>query len=146
MVAMPYILVDMVLNILSLIFFCITSAALLSRYTSANRYLPAQLRNQKTLAFVAQGLVLSVLSIAVVLVSARVRNVSYILSPFIFELFFCLGVINSVVLSYQFLDRRYLLNTPKVQRRLLIAIISVVMTSVPVIAVVTAVVGLFIIK
>jgi len=75
MIAMPYIVVNMVLGILSLIFFCITSAALLSRYPLANFYLPAQLRNQKILAFVAQGLVLSVLSIVVVLVRARFRNV-----------------------------------------------------------------------
>ena len=146
MVAMPYILVDIVLNIVSVIFFCITGAALLSRYPSANRFLPARLRNQRTLAFVVQGLALSVLSMAVVLVNARVRNVSYMFSPLITDLFFSIGLVNSVVLSYQFLDSRYFLETPKVQRCLLMIMISLAMTSVPAIAVVTAVVGLFIIS
>jgi len=145
MVAMPYILVDIVLGILSVLFFSITSAALLVRYPSANRYLPARLRKERALAFIAQWFVLSVFSIAVVLVIARIRNGS-IFSPFIFDLFFFLGLINSVVLIYQFLDKRYFLNTPKAQRRLLITILAVVMTSVPALAVLTAVVALFIIK
>jgi hypothetical protein len=50
------------------------------------------------------------------------------------------------VLAYLFLDQRYFLNTPKVQRRLLLAIVSVAMTFVPFIVVVTAVVGSFVIK
>ena len=145
MVAMPYILVNIVLGKLSLIFFCITSAALLSKYPLANLYLPARLRNRKILAFVAHGLVLLVLSIVVVLVMARLRK-TFIYSVFIFELFFYIGFVNSVVLAYQFLDKRYFLNTPKVQRRLLIAIFSVVMTAVPVIVVIIAVYGLFIIR
>ncbi len=109
MIAMPYIVVNMVLGILSLMFFCVTSAALLSKYPSANRHLPAQLRRSRSLAFVANGFMLSVLSIVVVLVVKR-------------------------------------LSTPKIQRRLVIASCSVVMTLVPVIAVAAAVVGLFIIK
>jgi hypothetical protein len=145
MIAMPYIVVDMVLDILSLIFFCVTSAALLSRYPLANLYLPARLRNQRTLAFVAQGLVLSALSIVVVLVVARLRNRS-IFWPFMGDLFSFLGLINSLVLAYQFLDKRYFLNMPKVQRQLLLAIVSVAMTFVPFIVVVTAVVGLFVIR
>jgi len=71
MVAMPYILVNLVLEIFSFILFCTTSAALLSKYSLTNRYLPAQLRNHRTLAFIAQGMVVSVLSIVVVLVKAR---------------------------------------------------------------------------
>lgn len=145
MIAMPYIAVNIVLDILSLTFFCMTSAALLSAYPFANRHLPAQLRNRRTLAFVAHGLVLSVLSIVVVLVAARRRN-AYISSFFVFELFFYIGLINSLVLAYKFLDRRYFLSTPKIQRRLLIAICSVVMTFVPVIAVIAVVVRLFIIR
>ena len=145
MVAMPYILVDIVLGILSVIFFSITTAAILFRYPSANRYLPPQLRNHQTLVFIAQWFVLSVFSIAVVLLYARVRN-GYLFSPFIFDLFFCLGLINSVVLSYRFLDGRYFQNVPKAQRRLLLAIVSVLMTSIPAFAVLTAVVALFIIK
>jgi hypothetical protein len=59
---------------------------------------------------------------------------------------FYVGFINSVVLAYQFMDKRYFLSMPKLQRRLLIAVFSLVMTSVPVVAVITAVVGLFIIR
>jgi hypothetical protein len=36
MIAMPYILVDIVLGYFSLVFFVVTTAALLSRYSSAN--------------------------------------------------------------------------------------------------------------
>jgi len=74
MVPMPYILVNIVLGRLSLILFCLTSAALLSQYPRANRYLPPQLRKERTLAFVAQALVLAVLSIVVVRGWARLRN------------------------------------------------------------------------
>jgi hypothetical protein len=142
MVAMPYVLVNIVLDIFSLIFFCVTSAALLSRYRLAGFCLPAQIRNRKALAFVAFGLALSIVA---VLVMARYKNV-YIFSLSIFDLFFFMGIINSLVLAYQFMDKRYFLNTPKLQRRLLISIFSIVMTFVPVIAVVIAMVGLFIIK
>ena len=40
MVAMPFILVNLVLEIFSLSVFCMTSAALLSKYSVTNRYLP----------------------------------------------------------------------------------------------------------
>lgn len=58
-------------------------------------------------------------------------------------LFFCIGLINSVVLAFQFMDKRYLLSTPKLRRRLLLGTFSVVMTLVPALAVIIAVVGLF---
>ena len=145
MVAMPYILVNIVLGRLSLILFCITSAALLSQYPRANRYLPPQLRKQRTLAFVAQALVLAVLSIVVVRGWARLSNGS-IYSSYIVDVFFYIGLINSVALTYQFLDARYFLNTPKVQRRLLIGMVSVVVVSLSAIVVLTAVVGLFTIR
>ena len=142
MVAMPYILVNLVLEIFSFILFCTTGAALLSKYSLTNRYLPARLRNHRTLAFVAQGLVLSVLSMVVVLVVARGRPVFLLARP-VFELFFNVGVANSVVLTYQLLDGRWLLNTPKVPRRVLIALCAVVMTSAAAIAVLAAAVRLF---
>ena len=61
-------------------------------------------------------------------------------------MFLYIGVVNSVVLIYQAMDRRCFLNTPKLQRRLLIVVMSVVMTAVPVIAVIAAVFGLLIIR
>jgi hypothetical protein len=142
MVAMPYILVDFVLGILSLLFFCITSAALLSAYPPANVWLPAQLKDRKALAFVAQGLLLSILAALAIAAFGK----SYILSPSISDLLFFIGLINSVVLAYRFLDKRYFLNKPKLQRRLLLGTCSVVMTFVPAFAIVIAVVGLFTIR
>jgi len=135
MVPMPYILVNIVLDRLSLILFCITSAALLCQYPRANLYLPAPLRNRKTLAFVAQALVLAALSMVVVRGRAR-----------LVDLFFYIGLVNSVVLTYQFLDARMFLNTPRIQRRLLIGMMSVVTISISAIVVLTAVVGLFTIR
>jgi hypothetical protein len=145
MVAMPYILVNMVSDVLSLILFCATSAALLSKYPWTNRYLPAQLRNHRILAFAAQGLVLSVLSIGVVFAMGSGRT-TFLFARFIFGLFFYVGFANSVVLTYQFLDGRYFLKTPKIQRRLLIATCAVVMTSAAAIAVAIALVGLLTIR
>jgi hypothetical protein len=145
MVAMPYILVNMVLDRLSLILFCVTSAAILSRYPSANLWLPSRLRNRRTLAFVAHGLVLSALLIVAVGVTGRLWSWN-LFPPFIGDLLFFISLINSMVLAYQFLDKRYFLNKPKVQRRVLLAMVSVVITFVPFIAVVTVVFGLFIIR
>ena len=145
MVPMPFILVNIVLDRLSVILFCITSAALLSRYPRANRYLPPQLRRKRTLAFIAQAFVVAVLSIVVVRGSARLTSGS-IDSSTIVDLFFYIGLINSMVLTCQFLDARYFLNTPKVQRRLLIGMVSVVVVSLSAVVVLTAVFGLFTIR
>ena len=145
MVAMPFILVNLVLEIFSLIVFCMTSAALLSKYSVTNRYLPAQVRDHRTLAFVAQALLLFVLSIVVVLVLARGRNV-FIVEQSIFEWFFYMAFANSVVLTYQFLDRRHLRNTPKILRRLLMAIGAVVMTAAAAITVLAGAVKLFMMR
>lgn len=145
MIAMPYILVDIVFSKLSVIFFSITSAALLSQYPIANSWLPAQLRNRRILVFFAHGLVLSVLSMTAVHIIARTANMSTY-SPRISDPFFFIGLINSLMLAYQFIDKRYFLNTPKLQRRLVIAVCSLVMVLVPAFAVVIAVVGLFLIR
>jgi hypothetical protein len=145
MVAMPYILVNLVLEILSLILFCTTSTALLSKYRWTDRYVPQRLRNHKTLVFVAYGFVLSVLSLAVLPVVARGRAV-FITWQFVFELLFFAALANSVVLTYQFLDGRFLRNAPKVQRRLWIALGAVVMPFAAAIAVVGVVIRLFMIR
>jgi hypothetical protein len=126
-------------------FFFIASAALLSRYRFANLWLPTQIRNRRVLAFVAHGLVLTVLSIVAVHVVARITHVSTF-SPRISDPFFYMGLVISVVLAYQFMDKSYFLNTPKLRRRLMIAAFSLVVVIVPAFAVVIAVIGLFIIK
>lgn len=144
MVPMPYILVNIVLDTFSSILFVTTSAALLSRYLLAKLGLPAQLRNRRFPMFVAQGLGLAGLSIVAVLITPSVRHVD-ISSLLLTDLFFFMGLINSVVLAYQFMDKRYFTNTPKLRRRLVIAILSVVVIFVSAIAVVSAVVGVFVI-
>jgi hypothetical protein len=145
MVAMPYILVDIVLAIFSAIFVGATSAALVSGCLLAKLGLSAQLSNRRLLAVGVHGLGLLAISIVAVLVMPRFRHVS-IGSVLMTDLFFFMGLMNSATLAYGFMDKRYFLNTPRLQRRLVIGILSVVMAVVPAMAVVAAVVGLFIIK
>jgi len=146
MVAMPYFLVNIVMDVVSLVLFCMTSVALLSGPRLARFWLPAPLRQRRALTLlVTQGLVLSVLSIVAMWVVSQLRYV-YIFSLSVFDVLFFIGALNSAVLAYQFLDKRYFLSMPKVPRRLLIALCSTVVTGVPLLAVVIAVVGLFIIK
>jgi hypothetical protein len=146
MVAMPYFLVNIVFDIFSMVLFCTTSVALLSRSRFVGLWLPARFRERTTLALiVTQGLVLSVLSLVAWRVVARLRYVK-IFSILLFDVLFFIGVLNSVVLAYQFLDQRCFLSMPKIRRRLLIALCSAVMTCVPLFAAVTAIVGLFVIK
>jgi hypothetical protein len=146
MVAMPYFLVNIVFDIFSMVLFCATSVALLSRSRFVGLWLPARFRERTTLALiVTQGLVLSVLSLVAWRVVARLRYVK-IFSILLFDVLFFIGVLNSVVLAYQFLDQRCFLSMPKIRRRLLIALCSAVMTCVPLFAAVTAMVGLFVIK
>jgi hypothetical protein len=141
MVAMPYILVNIVLGIVALIFFCVTSAALLSRYPAGNSYLPRQLRSRKATAFVAQAVVITALS-SIALLASGIR----LSSPYLSDALFFIGLANAVILAYGFMDRRYFLNTPTLRRRLLIGAFSVVAAFVPTFAVVIAVVGLFVIR
>jgi hypothetical protein len=146
MVAMPYILVNIVLDVFSLVLFCMTSVALLSGPRLARFWLPAQLRQRRApTLIVTQGSVLTVLSIVAMWVVSRLRYV-HIFSLLVFDVLFFIGALNCVVLAYQFLDERCFLSMPKVPRRLLIALCSTVVTGVPLLAVVTAVVGLFVIK
>ena len=76
MIAMPYIVVDIVFSGLSPLFFSITSAALLSRHPFANLWLPARIRNRRIFALAANALALSVLSLAAVHVIAGIDRKS----------------------------------------------------------------------
>ena len=78
-------------------------------------------------------------------VVSRLKHV-YIFSLPLSEVLFFTGALNCMVLAYQLLDKRCFLSMAKIPRRLLIALCSAVVTGVPLLAVVTAVVGLFIIK
>ena len=145
MVAMPYILVNIVLDALSLLLFCLTSAALLSRFAFAASWLPPPPRQRRAAAFVAYALTLALVLIAAARVMGGFRS-RHVLSVPIYDVFLYTGTVNSVVLIYQAMSKRCFLNTPALQRRLLLTIMSVVMTFVPVIAVVIAVFGLFVIR
>jgi len=148
MVPMPYILVNIVMDVFSLVLCCTTSVALLSRSQFASRWLPSQLRQRKTLTLiVTQGLLLFVLWIVAMPVVARLKYV-YLFSRslLLFDVLFFIGAVNSVVLAYQFMNARYFLSMSNLRRRVLIALCSVVVTCVPLLAAVTAIVGLFIIK
>lgn len=139
---MPYVLVNIVLDIVSLTVFCVTSAMLLSRSRLAGLVLPAPVRQQKAVAFVAHALPLSLLAM---IIFKRFRSVDIFSLP-ISEWLFYVGFINSVILAYQFMNKRYFLGMPKLQRRLLMAVFSIVMTSMSAIALITVVFGLFIIR
>ena len=141
MVAMPYILVGIVLGMVSLLFFCVTSAALLSRYPAANLYLPQQLRSRKRIVFVVQAVLLAALAFAVVKAGGM-----RLTSPYVSDVLFCIGLVNAVILAYAFMNRRYFLTMPALPRRLLIATFSVVAAFIPALAVVIAIVGLFVIR
>jgi len=148
MVAMPYILVNIVLDIFSLVLFCTTSVALLFRSRFVSRWLRSRLGQRKTLTLiVTQGLLLAVLSIVAMPVVKRLRYV-YLFSRslLLFDVLFFIGAVNSMVLAYQFLNARCFLSMPKLRRRVLIALCSAVVTCVPLLAAVIAIVGLFIIK
>jgi hypothetical protein len=145
MIAMPYILVDIVLSKLAPAFFCIAAAVLLSKYPWANRWLPGRLGHRRGLAFVAHASVLTVLSILAVYVVATLGHLPT-RSAEIYDWFVFAGLAICMLLAYQFMDARYLRSTPPVPRRLLIGLLSLVVTVVPAVVAVTALVGLLIIK
>lgn len=145
MIGMPYILVDIVFSVVSLALFCVTSAALLSRCSWADSWLPARLRDRRALAFVARGLVLAVLSMAAVQAISRIAGIPTT-SPRLTDPFYAIGVLNSMVLAYRYMDKRCFLGTPKLRRRLLIATVSVVLTLVLAVALVVALIALFVIR
>ena len=145
MVAMPYILVAIVSNLLSLFYFSLTSAALLSKYPATTRFLPLVLRRHRALSFLTYSLILlGLLSVGVYFTDALTEV--HIREFFIFELMFYVAFANSLVLAYQFLSTRLFLRMSSVWRRTLISLCSLVLVSVPVIAVSAAVVKLFIIR
>jgi hypothetical protein len=146
MVAMPYIMVVIVSNLLSFFYFSLTSAALLSKYPATTRFLPLVLRRYRALSFLAYTLLLLGLLSLGVYFTDTLRNV-HIGKLFIFDLFFYIAFANSLVLAYQFLSKRLFLRMRQgAARRISIALCSFVMVTVPVLAVTALVVKLFVIK
>ena len=140
MVAMPYILVNLVLGAFSLLLFGVTSAALIT-----GLFLGGQPRSRRTFVFVALALALSVLPIVGLHVAQRAVG-TYVSPQPLYDLLFLIGLINSVVLAYRFLNTRWLLDTPKVRRRLALSVASVVVAVVPALAVVAMVYRLCVIR
>ena len=145
MIAMPFILVGIVLAILSFILFCVTSAALLARCPRAGFYLPAQVRERRGLAFVAHALVLAAILFLALQVAGRLWYVN-LFSAWVGDALFCVVLVNSAVLLYPFLEKRYLLDKPKLRRRLLLGVLSVVVTLVSGVAVIVALTVAFVIR
>ena len=123
-----------------MLLFGATSAALIT-----GRILKTQPRGRRALVFVALALGLSALPIVGLHVAQRAVS-TYVSPQPLFDLLFLIGLINSVVLVYRFLNTRWLLNTPKVRRRLLLAVASVVVAVVPAFAVVATVFLLCVIR
>ena len=145
MIAMPYILVGIILDYLSLILFCATSGALLARWPRAGFYLPARLRDRRGLAFVAHALVLFTLLLVALQVTGKLWYVN-LHRPWVSDSLLCIGLVNAAVLLYLFLEKRYLLTKPQALRRLVFGTVSVVVTSVSAVAVIVAVTVLFVIR
>ena len=95
--------------------------------------------------FVAHWAVLSVVSLVALLIATKASG-TRLFSPYLSDVVFFAGLAMAVILAYQFIDRGYFLNTPRPWRRLLIGTLSVIATFVPALAVVIAVVGLFVIR
>jgi hypothetical protein len=89
--------------------------------------------------------VISAISVIAVLAFAKFAGMRTS-SPVISDTLFFVALINSAVLAYQFLDKRFLLLTPKLQRRVLLGMGSVLISVVPAFAIVVAIVGLFTIR
>jgi hypothetical protein len=136
MVAMPYILVVIVLDMLSIPFFSLTTTALLYRLPLVKEYLPGSLSARAWASFVVIALVLTSLALAVRL----------LVGTTVFQVLAYIGFANSLVLVYRFLSKRYFLHRPKVLRRLLNALLSAVITAAAFIMVEAIVVVLFVIR
>jgi hypothetical protein len=142
---MPYILVNVVLDILSVALFCLSSAALLSQYPRTRSFLPKGTRHRWPLAFLVYLAVLLALAAIVDRVTARLAS-GWRLSQVLTQVSFWVGFANTVVLAYRSLTRRWFAAARSVPRRLLTALLSLLVTGTLVIAVVIAVVAVFTIR
>jgi len=142
---MPYIMVNIVSDLIILIYFSLTTAAVLSKYTPTHRYSISPRRRYRPIPFATYSLLLIALLTLSVHFFHTLKNV-HIGPIFFFDILFFIAFANSLVLVYQFLNKRWLLRMPTVRRRALIALSSLIMVSVPVVAVSAAVVKIFIIK
>ena len=142
MVAMPYILVNLVLSGVALVLFSVTTAALLVGLPAAKRNLLT--RTRRVLVFLALAAALAGLVIGVLQVLARVVHGFYPLS--VFETLFCVALVNAMVLAYRYLSKRWFRTVSAVPRGILIGAISIVVVLVPALAILIASYALFLIR
>jgi hypothetical protein len=91
MIPMPYILVNIVLDILSIPFFSLTIAALFYRHPLAKKYLPERIATRAWLSFTVLVFLITVLATATAHLLAKTDT--------IFSAFFYTGLVNSLVLA-----------------------------------------------
>jgi len=142
MVAMPYILVNIVLSAISMVLFSLTTAALLIGIPSVKRKLST--RGRRAIVFLAVATILAGLVIAVVNILSRLVEAFFPLH--LFETLFSVALLNATLLAYQFLGRRWFRTLPSTPRRLLIGVLSILVVVVPAFALVTAVYALCVIR
>ena len=142
MIPMPYILVNIVFSVVSVVVFGTATAAILAQYGLAGFYLPARIRHHRVILFAAHGLVL----IALTSLMLHFFGQTLRLPSVVANVLFWSGVVISMILLYGFMNRHWFLRMPKVGRRLLIGCLSILIPFIVANALIAAVVALFIIK
>lgn len=145
MVAMPYIQVDIIMGMVSPAFFCLTLAGLLSKIPWVAGLFPALWGSRRLAAFLALCLALPLLVYVLIRVLTGLGHWTY-RSPVISDKFLFLGWIFSILLTYQALSRRFFKTLPGLWRRFLLAFLSFILTAIPLLAVVTVIIILFVIR
>ena len=133
---MPYILVVIVLDMLSVPYFSLTSTALLLRTAAAKRYMPEWLSSRGWVSFAVPALLMTSVALAVRLLVGTV----------VFQVYAWVGFVNSLVIVYLFLSKRWFLRRPRAFRTILNALLSLTINTAALYAVQAIVVVLFVIR
>lgn len=136
MIAMPYILVVIVLDMLSVPYFSLTTTALLYRRAIVRKYMPGWLSARAWVSFAVPALLLTALALGLRLIAGTG----------VFPIYAYVGFANSLVLVYLFLNKRCFLRSPNALRRLLNALLSGAIATAAVAVVQVIVVTLFVIR
>lgn len=136
MIAMPYIVVVIVLDMLSVPYFSLTTTALLLRLAFVRKHLPGWLSARAWVSFTVPALLLTALALGLRLIAGTG----------VFPIYAYLGFANSLVLAYLFLNKRCFLRSPRALRRILNALLSAAITTAAVAVVQLIVITLFVIR
>jgi len=136
MIAMPYIVVVIVLDMLSVPFFSLTTTALLYRLALVRKHMPGWLSARAWVSFAVPALLLTALALALRLIAGTG----------VFPIYAYVGFANSLVLVYLFLNKRCFLRSPRALRGILNALLSATITTAAVAVVQLIVVALFVIR